>query len=71
MNALANSQMQELKKFIEQAGLPEDLTPTFARYTGQESPEERELIKRAKPDILLTNFMMLEVLMARMSGTRL
>jgi Lhr-like helicase len=65
MNALANSQMQELKKFIEQAGLPEDLTPTFARYTGQESPEERELIKRSKPDILLTNFMMLELLMTR------
>jgi Lhr-like helicase len=65
MNALANSQMQELSKFIEQAGLPENLTPTFARYTGQESPEERDLIKRSKPDILLTNFMMLELLMTR------
>jgi len=65
MNALANSQMQELKKFIEQAGLPENLRPTFARYTGQESPEERELIRRSKPDILLTNFMMLELLMTR------
>ena len=65
MNALANSQMQELKKFIEQSGLPEDLTPTFARYTGQESLSERETIKNAKPDILLTNFMMLELLMTR------
>ena len=65
MNALANSQMQELRKFIEQSGLPEALTPTFARYTGQESPDERELIKRSKPDILLTNFMMLELLMTR------
>jgi hypothetical protein len=65
MNALANSQMQELRKFIEQSGLPEELTPTFARYTGQESPDERELIKRSKPDILLTNFMMLELLMTR------
>jgi ATP-dependent helicase YprA (DUF1998 family) len=42
MNALANSQMQELKKFIEQAGLPENLRPTFARYTGQESPDTQQ-----------------------------
>lgn len=65
MNALANSQMAELRKFIEQSGLPEELTPSFARYTGQESAEERELIRRSKPDILLTNFMMLELLMTR------
>lgn len=67
MNALANSQMQELKKFIDQAGLPENLRPTFARYTGQEDSDERELIKASKPDILLTNFMMLELLMTRQS----
>jgi ATP-dependent helicase YprA (DUF1998 family) len=42
MNALANSQMKELEKFIEQSGLPQKLLPTFARYTGQESTEERE-----------------------------
>src|SRR5437868_13852994 len=36
MNALANSQMKELEKFIEQSGLPRKLLPTFARYTGQE-----------------------------------
>jgi ATP-dependent helicase YprA (DUF1998 family) len=35
MNALANSQMQELEKFVEQSGLPDGLKPTFARYTGQ------------------------------------
>ena len=65
MNALANSQMQELQKFVEQAGIPEALRPTFARYTGQEDNDERDLIKTAKPDILLTNFMMLELLMTR------
>ncbi|TPN53896.1 DEAD/DEAH box helicase [Mesorhizobium sp. B1-1-7] len=65
MNALANSQIKELEKFVEQSGLDARLRPTFARYTGQESPEERELISRAKPDILLTNFMMLELLMTR------
>src|SRR5258708_14564237 len=67
MNALANSQMKELEKFIEQSELPVPLRPTFARYTGQESKEERERIQEAKPDILLTNFMMLELLMTRQS----
>ena len=36
MNALANSQMKELEKFIEQSDCPSSLRPTFARYTGQE-----------------------------------
>ena len=67
MNALANSQMSELEKFIDQAGLPEYLRPTFARYTGQENQDERDLIRHSKPDILLTNFMMLELLMTRQS----
>ncbi len=65
MNALANSQREEIDKFIKQADLPDHLRPTFARYTGQESSEERERIREAKPDILLTNFMMLELLMTR------
>ena len=34
MNALANSQREELNKFLDQSGLPENLRPTFARYTG-------------------------------------
>ena len=67
MNALANSQREELNKFLDQSGLPENLRPTFARYTGQERDEERERIRAAKPDILLTNFMMLELLMTRQS----
>jgi Lhr-like helicase len=65
MNALANSQMKELKKFIEQSELPQGIRPTFARYTGQESEEERNRIRDERPDILLTNFMMLEMLMTR------
>ena len=62
MNALANSQFEELGKF------PGRLHPsvvTYARYTGQESREERERIRDNPPDILLTNFMMLELLMTR------
>lgn len=62
MNALANSQMEELIKFLGDAG-----PVTFARYTGQEEAEERERIRHNPPDILLTNFMMLELLMTRQS----
>jgi hypothetical protein len=68
MNALANSQMKELEKFLDQSELQNRLRPTFARYTGQESQEERECIREAKPDILLTNFMMLELLMTRQNA---
>jgi ATP-dependent helicase YprA (DUF1998 family) len=50
MNALADSQREEIDKFIKQSGLPDHLRPTFARYTGQESAEERERIREAKPD---------------------
>ena len=61
MNALANSQQEELGKFARNApGLVE-----FARYTGQESNETREAIAKSPPDILLTNFMMLELLLTR------
>ena len=65
MNALANSQLEELSKFVKDSGLDESLRPTFARYTGQESSERRREIADSKPDIILTNFMMLELLMTR------
>ena len=63
MNALANSQMEELDKFIGQA--PGDQPVTFARYTGQEDGDERRRVADKPPDILLTNFMMLELLVTR------
>ena len=63
MNALANSQMEELGKFITQA--PGEPRITFARYTGQEDGDERRRVADEPPDILLTNFMMLELLMTR------
>ncbi|MBB4615771.1 DEAD/DEAH box helicase [Novosphingobium taihuense] len=65
MNALANSQREELEKFIGGCGLDKSLRPTFARYTGQESEAERQQVASDPPDILLTNFMMLELLMTR------
>ena len=65
MNALANSQINEITKFLDQSGLPEQLLPSCARYTGQERDDERDRIRAQKPDILLTNFMMLELFMTR------
>jgi hypothetical protein len=65
MNALANSQIKEIEKFISQSGLPDDVKPIVRRYTGQESSEDRQKIADNPPDILLTNFMMAELLLTR------
>jgi ATP-dependent helicase YprA (DUF1998 family) len=65
MNALANSQINEIEKFISQSGLPTEIKPVVRRYTGQESQEERQRIADNPPDILLTNFMMAELLLTR------
>ncbi len=65
MNALANSQMGELEKFLCR-GYPDGKGPvTFRRYTGQENDEERKEIIANPPDILLTNYVMLELLLTR------
>ncbi|ARS40727.1 hypothetical protein CA265_14105 [Sphingobacteriaceae bacterium GW460-11-11-14-LB5] len=90
MNALINSQFQELQKFeisylegnvyekINKDGKrPEDiikelqeLTPVrfpirYKQYTGQEDETERDEIRKNPPHILLTNYMMLELMMTR------
>ena len=71
MNALANSQYEELSKFLEK-GYPEADSPVrFARYTGQEKGEAREALRRDPPDILLTNYMMLELLLTRAEDRQL
>jgi hypothetical protein len=63
MNALANSQREELNDYLSSYG---DAPPvTFGRYTGQEDETERNRLASDPPDILLTNFMMLELLMTR------
>jgi len=65
MNALANSQEQELSKFLK-FGYPDGRGPvTFRRYTGQEDDREREEIVANPPDILLTNYVMLELILTR------
>ncbi|WP_418647633.1 DEAD/DEAH box helicase [Thauera butanivorans] len=64
MNALANSQLEELDKFLH-GYAPERRPFTVKRYTGQESKAERSAIADDPPDILLTNFMMLEYILTR------
>jgi ATP-dependent helicase YprA (DUF1998 family)/very-short-patch-repair endonuclease len=65
MNALANSQANELEKFLCR-GYPDGKQPvTFRRYTGQEKEDERQDILLNPPDILLTNYVMLELLLTR------
>ncbi len=65
MNALANSQMGELRKFLEH-GFPEGRPPvSFERYTSQESHDERARIMAHPPDIILTNYVMLDLVLMR------
>ena len=68
MNALANSQLGELEKFLGHASPP---PVTFRRYTGQESDEDRKEIQANPPDILLTNYVMLELILTRPKDSRL
>lgn len=68
MNALANSQREELAKFV--VDYPEGKAPfSVARYTGQETQAERSALSESPPDILLTNFMMLELILTRQEVT--
>jgi ATP-dependent helicase YprA (DUF1998 family) len=65
MNALANSQLNELTKFLTY-GYPAGGQPvTFQRYTGQDREAERAEILTNPPDILLTNYVMLELVLTR------
>lgn len=90
MNALINSQFEELRKFeinyLEKYASvkidkrdkrPEEIIKelhlltdkrfpiSYAQYTGQESDEQKEKLKLNPPHILLTNYMMLELVMTR------
>jgi Lhr-like helicase len=65
MNALANSQCIELEKFLCHGYSDGTCPVTFARYTGQESTERRKEIIGNPPDILLTNYVMLELILTR------
>src|SRR5699024_4284955 len=68
MNALINSQYEEIKKYKDQYESKGAAFPiTFQKYTGQEGKVEREAAQSEQPDIILTNYMMLELIMTRES----
>lgn len=67
LNALINSQEAALLGFEEnyRKRTGSSLPFTFAKYTGQEKQDDRDRVIANPPDILLTNYMMLELLMVR------
>ena len=64
MNALINSQLEALRRF--HAEHPAS-SVTFARYTGDVTGDERQKILDQRPNILLTNYVMLELMLTRPS----
>lgn len=67
MNALINSQFEEFKRFQEKfkEATGKDFPISFGQYTGQEKEEARIKMRENPPQILLTNYMMLELLLTR------
>jgi hypothetical protein len=67
MNALINSQFEEFSRYKENyasvSGRPFPIT--FGQYTGQEREAARQKMRESPPQILLTNYMMLELLLTR------
>lgn len=62
MNALINSQDLALKRFLDH--LPSHQRRVrYARYTGQEQEAEKQAIQHDPPHILLTNYVMLELML--------
>ena len=68
MNALINSQTEEFERYknnYENAtGQPFPIS--FGQYTGQEEEHIRKQMRENPPQILLTNYMMLELLLTRL-----
>jgi len=71
MNALANSQEGELKKFLNHGYPPAQPPVTFKSYTGQNDIQTRQEILKDPPDILLTNYVMLELILTRPNEDKL
>lgn len=67
LNALVNSQENELRGYAENyaAKRGEPFPIRFAKFTGQEGTDERKKLAEDPPHILLTNYMMLELLLTR------
>lgn len=68
MNALINSQKAEFEKFLHRSGTPHI---RVASYTGQESREVKSDLQNNPPHILLTNYVMLELMLSRVHEQKL
>lgn len=69
LNALINSQKAELDRYfanLGEAGVP----VRYGQYTGQESDEEKENLRQNPPHILLTNYVMQELMLTRPEENR-
>jgi len=68
LNALINSQTEEFKKYQDNyyRATGREFPITFGQYTGQEDEGRRQSMREGPPQILLTNYMMLELLLTRM-----
>ena len=67
MNALVNSQLVALEKFKQgyEKWTGREFPVTFAKYTGETEQQERDRIRNDPPHIILTNYMMLELILVR------
>ncbi len=67
MNALVNSQLQALRDLKQQyeESTGRAFPVRFARYTGETKEQEREEIRKNPPHILLTNYVMAELMLVR------
>ena len=67
MNALINSQTNEFNTYRDnyERSTGRAFPITFGQYTGQEKEERRQAMRDAPPQVLLTNYMMLELLLTR------
>lgn len=67
MNALINSQSGEIKKYADtyKKLTGSDFPVTYGQFTGQEDEEKRNEMRLNPPHLLLTNYMMLELMLTR------
>jgi len=72
MNALVNSQIQALEKLKEEyeRRTNKPFPVTFAKYTGGTTEAAREELRQHPPKILLTNYVMAELLLVRPEDQR-
>lgn len=73
MNALINSQFEEFRRYQDnyEKSTGKQFPITFGQYTGQEKEEVRERMRENPPHVLLTNYMMLELLLTRTAERRI